>query len=100
MQRGAVNICPAPVTPALAVQIQRDEDATRERPARSPTPRIRGESGADEVTGIPTTYSYGANGLRTQRVDATGTSRYLLDGPSVLEELDGVNAGAIRYFNN
>jgi len=30
----------------------------------------------------------------------TGTTRYLLDGASVLEELDGTNATAIAYLNN
>jgi RHS repeat-associated protein len=44
--------------------------------------------------------AYDANGLRTQRVDATGIVNYLLDGPTVLEELDGVLATQTRYVNN
>ncbi len=51
-------------------------------------------------TGTPTTYSYDSNGLRVERVDSTGTTRYLLDGSSVLEELDGTNATTIKYLNN
>ncbi|HEX8113835.1 MAG TPA: hypothetical protein VF516_39155, partial [Kofleriaceae bacterium] len=50
--------------------------------------------------GTPTTYRYDANGLRTERVDMTGTTRYLLDGPTVLEELDSTNAASVRYFSN
>jgi RHS repeat-associated protein len=51
-------------------------------------------------TGTATAYQYDANGLRTQRVDATGTTRYLIDWPGVLEELDGANATTIKYLNN
>jgi RHS repeat-associated protein len=50
--------------------------------------------------GTPTSYSYDANGLRIQRIDATANVNYLLDGPSVLEELDGVLATQTRYLNN
>ena len=42
--------------------------------------------------GSPTSYAYDTNGLRIQRVDSTGNVNYLLDGRSVLEELDGVLA--------
>jgi len=51
-------------------------------------------------TGAPTTYAYGANGIRTQRVDATGAKRYLLDGRSVLAELDGANTTTTSFMNN
>ena len=51
-------------------------------------------------TGTPTTYSYNTKGLRVQRVDGTGTTKYLLDGPSVLEELDAANAPTTRFMNN
>ena len=50
--------------------------------------------------GLPTSYAYDANGLRIQRVDSTGNVNYLLDGPSVLEELDGALATTTRYLNN
>ncbi len=49
---------------------------------------------------LPTSYAYDANGLRTQRSDTTGIVNYLLGGPSVLEELDGVLATQTRYLNN
>jgi RHS repeat-associated protein len=47
-----------------------------------------------------TTYQYSSNGLRTQRVDSSGTVNYLLDGSSVLAELDSVGTVAVRYLNN
>lgn len=48
----------------------------------------------------PTTYEYGANGLRVQRVDAAGTTNYLLDGRRVLAELDAMNAAVTRFLSN
>jgi RHS repeat-associated protein len=49
---------------------------------------------------LPTSYAYDANGLRIQRVDSTGTMNYLLDGASVLEELDLGGSTVRRYMTN
>ncbi len=51
-------------------------------------------------TGPATSNSYDAFGARIERIDAAGTTRYLLDGQSVLEELDGASATSISYLNN
>jgi len=74
-----------------------DESAVESSYAWDRDNRLRSVTPA---TGNPTGYQYDANGLRSQRVDATGTTRYLLDGASVLEELDGSNATTIKYWNH
>lgn len=50
--------------------------------------------------GTRNTFAYDANGLRVQKIDSTGTARYVLDGPSVVDELD--DAGSVRtsYMNH
>ncbi len=75
------------VSPAVTTTYSWDRD-NRLRAVTPPAP------------GVPTSYSHDANGLRVQRVDATGTTRYLLDRDSVLTELDGANAVTTRYVNN
>ena len=50
--------------------------------------------------GSVNSFEYDANGLRTRKVDSSGTTRYLLDGPSILEELDEVGARKAFYVNN
>jgi RHS repeat-associated protein len=50
--------------------------------------------------GIVDSFEYDANGLRTKKVDGTGTTRYLLDGPSVVAEYDENGARKGFYVNN
>ncbi|MFN0063670.1 MAG: RHS repeat domain-containing protein [Myxococcaceae bacterium] len=45
-------------------------------------------------------YQYDANGLRTQQVTPTGVTKYVLDGASVLEELDAGNQQKAHYLSN
>ncbi|MFN0062653.1 MAG: RHS repeat domain-containing protein, partial [Myxococcaceae bacterium] len=45
-------------------------------------------------------YQYDANGLRTQQVTPTGVTKYVLDGASVLEELDAGNQQKAHYLTN
>ena len=47
-----------------------------------------------------TSYQYDANGLRTRRVDVSGTVNYMLEGSSVLAEVDGGGGVTTRYLNN
>jgi RHS repeat-associated protein len=47
-------------------------------------------------TGLIDTYEYDANGLRTRKVDSSGDTRFLLDGPSIVADYDaasGTRAG-------
>jgi RHS repeat-associated protein len=39
-----------------------------------------------QPSGINDFFAYDANGLRVQKVDSSGTTNYLLDGPSVVED--------------
>jgi RHS repeat-associated protein len=50
--------------------------------------------------GIVHTYSYDANGLRVRQQTPQGTSQYLLDGPTILEELDGNAVTRTSYLAN
>jgi RHS repeat-associated protein len=45
-------------------------------------------------------FEYDANGLRTKKVDSTGTTRYLLDGPSVVAEYDDLGTRKAFHVNN
>lgn len=45
-------------------------------------------------------YEYDANGLRTKKVEVGVETRFLLDGQSVLAELDSANAATRRYLHN
>ena len=49
--------------------------------------------------GLTNSFGYDANGLRVQKVESTGTSRYVLDGSPGADELD--DAGSVRtsYLN-
>ncbi len=49
---------------------------------------------------LTNTFGYDANGLRIQKVDSTGTTKYLLNGWRVLEELDATNSAKTSYLLN
>jgi len=74
------------VSPAATTTYSWDRD-NRLRIATPPAPAT------------PTSYSYDAHGWRVQRADATGTTRYLLDGKRLLAELDAASATVTRYLN-
>src|SRR5262249_52989214 len=46
------------------------------------------------------TFAYDATGLRIQKVDSTGTTKYLLNGPSVLEDLNASGSTVTTYLTN
>jgi RHS repeat-associated protein len=56
--------------------------------------------GVTHPSGTVSTYDYDANGLRTRKMEAGVTTRYLLDGPSVLEELDSSGGLMTGYLTN
>src|SRR5512132_2038805 len=45
-------------------------------------------------------YAYDANGLRIEQVTPADATRYVLDGPSVVDELDTANATRTSYLPN
>jgi RHS repeat-associated protein len=52
------------------------------------------------ANGAVHTYAYDANGLRTKKVEAGIETEYLLDGPSLFEELDADGATKTGYLTN
>ncbi len=50
--------------------------------------------------GAANVFEYDANGLRTKKLDSSGTTRYLLDGPSVVAEYDDLGTRKAFYVNN
>src|SRR5262249_35539920 len=50
--------------------------------------------------GATNLFDYAANGLRIRKNDSTGTTGYLLDGPSALEELSPSGSTVTSYLTN
>jgi RHS repeat-associated protein len=49
-------------------------------------------------TGLIDTYEYDANGLRTRKVDSSGDSRFLLDGPSIVADYDTASGSQTAFY--